>query len=300
MPVFIAIRRLKPHASVTIFLKIRSRLPSPDPCHSNCEIGDIWRAGARCVDDVCEYPPHSARRPLRHRDRHAETRARRGDGVKERPLERRLDRVLLRHGCHRSELERSGVPPLEVGEQLCLGLAPDQLLVKGDDRICSRLLGSVEPIEPRDEIIKAGSRAGIQVNCRHLEPSQFDGPKAAERVIEALDQRRKRHRWFDGAMSGHRERCPTSNRRRHLQGAWLDNLSQSDLHPSDPECVGPGGQLCLVHIPDLHPAAGAHRGGSTHHIGTRVENAIEILLLGNNARQARDLPPIGVPQIMRH
>ena len=65
----------------TISSYIRSRLPSSNPCHSNCEVGDIWRAGARCVDDLCEYPPHSARRPLRHRDRHAETQARRGDAA---------------------------------------------------------------------------------------------------------------------------------------------------------------------------------------------------------------------------
>ena len=136
---------------------IRSRLASPNPCHSDCEVGDIWHAGARCVDDLCKYPPHSARRPLRHHDRHAETRARRGDAAP-RHLDRRADPVLLRHGYHRSELERSGGPPLEAGEQLCFGLAPEQLLVKGDDRICSRLLGSVEPIEHTGEITKAGPR----------------------------------------------------------------------------------------------------------------------------------------------
>ena len=75
-----------------------------------------------------------------------------------------LDRVLLRHGYHRSELERSGVPSLETGDQLCLGMAPEQLVVKGDERICSRLLGGmVEPIGRIGEIATTGSHAGIQV-----------------------------------------------------------------------------------------------------------------------------------------
>jgi len=63
----------------------------------------------------------------------------------------------------------------------------------------------VEPIENTDEITKAGSRAGLQMTRRHLEPSHLDGPIAAECVIEALDQRRQHHRWFDGASSEYGE-----------------------------------------------------------------------------------------------
>ena len=58
-----------------------------------------------------------------------------------------LYRVLLRHGYHRSGLERSGVPPLEAGVQLFLGMSPEILVVKGGERFCSRLRGSVEPTE---------------------------------------------------------------------------------------------------------------------------------------------------------
>ena len=155
-------------------------MASPNSCHSNCEVGDIWRTGARCVDDLCEYPPHSARRPLRQRDRHAETRGRQG-GAAQRHLDRRADPVLLRHGYHRSELERSGVPPLKTGDELCLSMAPKQLLVKGDDRICSRLLGVLN-----------------QLSTPTRSPRQ-------DRVIEALDQRRQHHRWFDGASSEYGE-----------------------------------------------------------------------------------------------
>ena len=172
-------------------------LPLPDPCYSNCEVADIWCDGARGVDDGCEYPSRSARRPLRQRDRQAEARMRRGDG-EDRVLGPRFDRVLLRHGYHRSELKRSVVPPLEPGEQLRLGMAPKQLVVNGDERICSRLRGSVEPIEPRNEIANAGSCARLQGTRRHLEPRQLDDPKAAERVIETLNQRRQHDSWIYG------------------------------------------------------------------------------------------------------
>ena len=63
------------------------------------------------------------------------------------------------------------------------------------------------------------------------------------------------------------------DRHRQLQGAWLDDLSQSNLHPSDPGFAGPGGQVCLVHFPELHPAALGRHGGPTHQFGTRVETA---------------------------
>ena len=49
-----------------------SGLPSPNPCHSNCEVPYIWRAAASSVHDHCEYPPRSASRPLRERNRHTE------------------------------------------------------------------------------------------------------------------------------------------------------------------------------------------------------------------------------------
>ena len=87
---------------------------------------------------------------------------RRGDG--EGRLFLHLDRVLLRHGHHRSELERSSVPSLETGDQFRLGMAPEKALVKGDDRTCSRLLGnSVELIGSIGEMATGGSHAGIQV-----------------------------------------------------------------------------------------------------------------------------------------
>ena len=49
---------------------------------------------------------------------------RRGDGVNGRRIDPRSDRVLLRHGYYRSELERSGVLPPEAGDQRFLGLPP--------------------------------------------------------------------------------------------------------------------------------------------------------------------------------
>ena len=105
-------------------------------------------------------------------------------------IDRRLYRVLLRHSCYRSELERPGVLPLEASDQRCLGMTPEQLLVEGDERIRSPLPGKVEPVEPGDETVGGGPCAGIQAICRHLERRQLDVSKAAERIIEALDQRR--------------------------------------------------------------------------------------------------------------
>ncbi len=115
---------------------------------------------------------------------------RRGNGVSERPLNRHLDPVLLRHGCHWPELERPYVPPLEAGDQLCLGMASEQLVVKGDESFCSPLQDSIEPIEPREEIVSTGSSLGLQVMASHLEPRQLHDPKAAKRVIKALYQSR--------------------------------------------------------------------------------------------------------------
>ena len=138
-------------------------MQSLNPCHPNCDVGDIGRAVAGRVEDDCEYPRRGARRPLRHCDRHAEARVRRGNGVSERPLNRHLDPVLLRHGCHWPELERPYVPPLEAGDQLCLGMASEQLVVKGDESFCSPLQDSIEPIEPREEIVSTGSSLGLQV-----------------------------------------------------------------------------------------------------------------------------------------
>ena len=78
-----------------------------------------------------------------------------GDGAD--PLiERRLYRVLVRHGYYRSELERVGVPPLEAGNQLRFCMSPEQLLVEGDERIRSPLRGKDEPIERRNEIASGG------------------------------------------------------------------------------------------------------------------------------------------------
>ena len=54
---------------------------------------------------------------------------RRGDEA-ERSLDPHFDRVLLRHGYYWSELERPGVPPLEAGDQLCLGVTSEKLLVE--------------------------------------------------------------------------------------------------------------------------------------------------------------------------
>ena len=62
--------------------------------------------------------------------------------------------------------------------------------------------GGGEPISHRAKIAaRAGSCAGVQATCRHLDPRQLNVSKAAERVIEALDQRRQRHRWLAGALA---------------------------------------------------------------------------------------------------
>ena len=98
--------------------------------------------GARGVNDAGESPRRRARRPLGQRDRRAQIRGRRGDIV-----ERRLDRVLRRHGDYGAERERSGVTPMEASDQLGLGIAPEQLAVKGDERLGARLPGKAEPIE---------------------------------------------------------------------------------------------------------------------------------------------------------
>ena len=105
-------------------------------------------------------------------------------------MERRLDRVLRRHGDHWFERERAGVTPLEAGNQLGLGIAPSDSRSKAMSALGARLPGKVEPIESRNEIAGTGARTGFQATGRHLEPGQRDGLKAAERVIKALDQRR--------------------------------------------------------------------------------------------------------------
>ena len=118
----------------------------------------------------------------------------------DRRFDTHFDRVLLRNGYHRSKLERSGVPATESGNQLCLGMTPEELLVECDERICSPLQGSVKPIERTDEITKVGLCAGLQEICRHLESRQLDDPKAAECVMEALGQRRQHHSRLSGAL----------------------------------------------------------------------------------------------------
>ena len=171
-----------------------------NPYHSNCEVADIWCAGARCVDHDCESPRCSARRPFRQRNQHAEARMRREDGA-DRRLDSRFDRVLLRHGYYRSELERSSVLPLEASHQLRLGMPPQKLLVECDERICSPLQGSVKPVETRDEIASVRSCPGLQEISRHLESRQLDDPKAAECIIETLNQRRQHHSRVDEASA---------------------------------------------------------------------------------------------------
>ena len=56
-----------------------------------------------------------------------------------------LDRVLLGHCRRWPEHERSGVPVLEAGDQFCFRLAPEQIVAKGNERICARLRCSLEP-----------------------------------------------------------------------------------------------------------------------------------------------------------
>ena len=150
-------------------------------------------------------------------------------------IDRRLYRVLLRHGCYRPELERAGVPPPEAGNQLRFCMSPEQLLVEGDERIRSPLRGKVEPVEPGDETVGRGPCAGVQAVCRHLEPGQLDCPKAAERVMEALDQRRQHHSRFEGALTYPKRGVVETWTRR---GRDLDSLKftylQPDLHKSNP------------------------------------------------------------------
>ena len=50
--------------------------------------------------------------------------------------------------------------------------------------------------------------------------------------------------------SAFRECCPTGNRYRPYPDRIDDFSCRSDLYPSDPGCVTPGGQLGLVHRPE--------------------------------------------------
>ena len=80
-------------------------------------------------------------------------------------------------------------------------MTPEKLLVECDDGIRLSLQGSIKPIERTDEIAKAGLCAGLQATRSNLESRQLDDPKAAERVIKALDQRRKYESRLDGSPS---------------------------------------------------------------------------------------------------
>ena len=121
----------------------------------------------------------------------------------------------------------------------------------------------VKPVEPRGESARVRLRPGVQNICRHLECRQLDVPKAAECIIETLNQRRQHNSRLDGASS-YPERCiaKTYNRRRryrHPGPLDVTNI-QADLHISDPGIVNPSGQLRLVHVPEQWAAASRRSG----------------------------------------
>ena len=105
---------------------------------------------------------------------------------------------------------------------------------------------------------------------RLLDSRQRDIPKAAQKVVQTLARCGQGPPGINGVVAEEVHVMPFC----------------AHLHAADPGRCVPGGQLGLVHIPELRIAV-VGNGGPTHHFCPCAEHTMEVLLLRNDDRRAR-------------